>query len=97
MGHAFLTASSPRYFGTGDGKAGGRRRSSFMISAGVAGCIQNEEPTQVLEAARKRFRCISFDRLKMEDFSTSLGVTDLSGKTEQSDLGGVDAFISYAW
>ena len=33
-----------RYFGGGSSG----RRSALMISAGVAGCIQNEEPTEVL-------------------------------------------------
>ena len=64
-----------------------------MISAGVAGCIQNEEPRRVLQRARRRFRGIPFDRLRAEDLSTGLGASDLSALSEPSELGGVDAFV----
>ena len=51
---------------------------------------------EVLERARARFRCISYSCLTQDDFSTSLGTTDLSRFAELGSLGGVDAFISYA-
>jgi len=65
-------------------------------AAGVAELLGGEDPEQVLATARKRFLCVSADRLLYDDMKENTPNPALGAIARKARLGHVTAFVSHS-
>jgi len=74
-----------------------RYKNHRAAAAGIAGLVGNCSISEVLQQAKKRFRCVDFSKLEETELATNKPSPACFALSRVVKLGCCDAFVSHSW
>ena len=73
------------------------RGEQVATAAAIAAMMGGKNPKFVQAEGRRKFRCITLDKITREEMAESSPNPALASRAENADFGDVDAFLSHSW